>query len=122
MNIVDSCGWLEYLTNGPHADVYAAPLTDTAALIVPSVCIAEVCKKVMTFRGEDTALEIYALMTRGRVAPLDSPTALLAARLGRGYGLPLADSIILATARSLDATLWTQNTHFRTIPGVRFVI
>jgi predicted nucleic acid-binding protein len=121
VNLVDSCGWLEYLTNGPHADVYSVPLTDTGNLVVPSICIAEVCKKVMTLRSEETALEIYTLMTQGHLAPLDSPIALLAARLGREYGLPLADSIILATTRSLNATLWTQDGHFRTIPRVRFI-
>jgi len=121
VNLVDSCGWLEYLTNGSHAEVYAEPLIDTGNLIVPSVCITEVCKKVLLCRGEESAFGVYTLMTQARVVSLDSIIALLSARLGREYGIPLADSIILATARSLNATLWTQDGHFKTIPSVRFV-
>ena len=106
MNVVDSSGWLEYFTDGPNAAAFAKPIHATASLIVPSVSLFEVFKRVMTQRGEDVALEAAAMMRQGRVVPLDDALALEAARLSVERRLPMADSIILATARAHRATLW----------------
>lgn len=121
MILVDSCGWLEYLADGPNAGSYAEPIEGTEDVLVPTICILEVFKKVLQERGEGQALEVSALMQRGRVAALDTTIAMSAAKLSSELGLPLADSVILATARAHDAVVLTQDTHFRGVAGVRFV-
>lgn len=121
MNLVDSCGWLEYLADGPNADFYAGPLTDTGNLVVPSICIAEVFRKVLSLRSEVSAFEAAALMMRGHIVELDASIAIMSARLGNEYRIPLADSIILATSRSRNAVIWTQDTHFKSIASVRYI-
>ena len=121
MNLVDSCGWLEYLADGPLAGFYSEALLDAETLIVPTICIAEVYKKVLSQRGEHHALTTYSLMMRGRAIPLDHHSAIAAAALGHELGLPLADSIILATTRIHQAVLMTHDGHFRNIPGVNFL-
>ena len=121
MNVVDSSGWLEYFADGPNAATFAKPIQATARLIVPSLSLFEVFKRVMTQRGEDVALEAVALMRQGRVIPLDDALALDAARLSVEHRLPMADSVILATARAHRATLWTQDADFKDLPDVRFL-
>ena len=121
MNVVDSSGWLEYFADGPNAAVFARPIQATSTLIVPSISLFEVFKRVMTQRGEDTALEAVAMMRQGRVVPLDDALALDAARLSVEHRLPMADSIILATARAHRATLWTQDADFENVNSVRYL-
>ncbi len=121
MNLVDSCGWLEYYADGPNADFYAPGIEDTENLIVPVICIYEVFRKILQQRGEALALQAVALMHQGFVADLSSPLALAAAKIGAELKLPLADSIILATARAHNATVWTQDAHFKDIEGTRYV-
>ena len=121
MNVVDSSAWLEYFADGPNAAVFAEPLCDIAALVVPSMTIYEVFKVVYRQRGEDAALQAVALMQQGTVVELTASLAMVAAKTSLDTGLPMADSIILATARQHDAQLWTQDEHFRDVPGVRFV-
>jgi toxin FitB len=120
MNVVDSSAWLEFLANGPNAEQFAAPLGDSATLVVPSITIFEVFKVVCRQRGEDSALQVAALMQQGRVVELSPSLAMVAAKTSLDLSLPLADSIILATARLHRATLWTQDRHFASLPGVRF--
>jgi predicted nucleic acid-binding protein len=119
--LVDSCGWLEYLADGPHAATYAKALEKLDEVLVPTICILEVFKKVLQERGEGTALEVAALMQRGTVVELDATIAMNAAKLGSDLGLPLADSVILATARGHHAPVWTQDAHFKGLAGVRFI-
>ncbi len=121
MNVVDSSGWLEYFADGPNAQQFARPIQATTTLVVPSVSLFEVFKRVMTQRGEDAALEAIALMRQGRAVPLDDVLALDGARLSVEHRLPLADSIILATALAHKATLWTQDADFANVPGVRYI-
>ncbi len=121
MNVVDSSGWLEYADDGANAKVFEPPLLDVSRLLVPAVCLYEVFKKVLRDRGEESALALAAHMRHGRIIDLDGDLALEAARLGVELKLPLADSIILATARAHEATLWTQDEDFDGIPGVRFI-
>ena len=120
MNLVDSCGWLEYLADGPNADFYAGSLTDTGNLVVPFICIAEVFRKVLSLRGECAAFEAAALMMRGQVVVLEASIAVLAAGLGSEFKMPLADSIILATAQEFKAILWTQDSDFKNISNVKY--
>jgi len=116
VNVVDSSAWLEYFANTPAAGTFARAIEDTASLLVPTICLYEVTKVVRRQRGAQSADEAAALMTQARVIGLTTELALLAST----YQLPLADSIIYATAQKHRATLWTQNDHFQGLPGVRF--
>jgi predicted nucleic acid-binding protein len=120
MNCVDSCGWLEYFADGKKARFYAKAIENPDSLVVPTIVLLEVFKRIAQQRDEATALQAAAAMQQGRVVDLDTALALAAAVLGVRHGLPLADSVILATARAADAVVWTQDAHFRDLPGVRF--
>ena len=121
MNVVDSSGWLEYFADGPNADFFATGIETVPELVVPSISIYEVFKRVLQQRGEGDALQAVAVMQQGLVVDLDAFLALQAARVSADSGLPLADSVILATARAHDATLWTQDSDFAGMEGVRYV-
>lgn len=120
MNVVDSSGWLEYFADGSNADFFAPAIERPTSLLVPSISLLEVFKRVLQQRDESAALQAVALMQQGQVVDLDGAIALTAARLGTDFGLPLADSVILATARHFNATVWTQDTDFDGLPDVRF--
>lgn len=121
MNVVDSSGWLEYFADGPNADFFASPLQDTGSLVVPAVSVYEVFKRVLQQRDETSALEAVALMQQGTVIDLDVALALTAAKLSLGLRIPMADSMIFATALMHKATLWTQDSDFAAIEGVRYI-
>jgi predicted nucleic acid-binding protein len=120
MNVVDSSGWLEYFANGANADFFAPAIENTAELMVPALSVYEVFKRVLLQRGEGDALQAVAAMLQGRVVDLDTDVALRAARLSVAFKLPMADSIMLATAQRHGATLWTQDADFEGIPGVEY--
>jgi len=120
VNVVDSSGWLEFLADGPNAGFFAPAIERTAELVVPTLSIFEVFKRVLQQRDESQALQAVALMHQGRLADLTAPLAIDAARLSHSARLPMADSIMLATARAYGATLWTQDGDFEGMPGVRF--
>lgn len=121
MNVVDSSAWLEYFAAGPTADFFASAIEAPDELVVPTVTLYEVFKQVARQRDEGDALKAITLMRQGRVVDLTGPLALDAARISAMHRIPMADSIILATAQSCDATLWTQDTHFAQIDGVRYI-
>ena len=120
MNVVDSSAWLEYFADGPNADHFAGAIEEPATLLVPSITLLEVFKRVAQQRSEDAALQCVAVMQQGRVVELDAALALRAAALGRRHKLPLADSIVYATAQAGEAELWTQDADFEGLPGVSF--
>ena len=121
MNVVDSSGWLEYFAEAPNSSFFAPPIKDVANLLVPAITIFEVFKRVLNQKGEQMALEAIAVMMQGQVLPLDATTAISAAKLSHERKLPMADSIILATARSAGAMLWTQDVDFASIEGVKYI-
>lgn len=121
MNVVDSSGWLEYFAGGRNAGFFSRAIEDTTSLIVPTLSLFEVFKRVLQQRGEAAALQAVALMHQGRVVDLDASLALESARLSVAERLPLADSVMLATARAFGATLWTQDSDFEGRNGVRYV-
>ena len=121
MNLVDSSGWLEYFADGPNAPVFAKPLQNPADVLVPTICLYEVYKVVLRQRGPSAALQAVALMRQGRIVELGERIALLAAELGLKHKLPMADSVILATARVHDAHVWTQDADFAGIENVTLV-
>ncbi len=119
MNVVDSSAWLAYFADEPNAQHFASAIEAPDSLIVPSITLLEVFKKVAQQRGEGVALQYVAVMQQGRVVALDSTLALLAATLGARHKLPLADSIIYATAQQGNALVWTQDADFEGLENVR---
>ena len=120
LHLVDSSGWLEYFADGPNAGRFAVPLSEPGRLVVPTVSLYEVFRVVLRERGEDDAIRAAALMGQGREIPLSAALALEAARLAREGRLAMADGIILATARSTGAVLWTQDADFEGMADVRY--
>jgi predicted nucleic acid-binding protein len=120
MNVVDSSGWLEYFAAGRNAGFFARAIEKPADLLVPTLSLFEVFKRVVQQRDEGGALHAVALMQQGHVVDLDAALALSAARLSVDSKLPLADSIMLATARAYDAVLWTQDADFKGLDGVQY--
>lgn len=120
MNVVDSSGWLEYFADGPNADFFMAAIENPATLVVPTVSVYEVFERVVQQRGDEAALQVVGVMLQGKVVDLTTEVALTAAKLGIEHTLPLADAMILATARVHDATLWTQDADFARVDGVRY--
>jgi len=121
VNVVDSSGWIEYFTEGPNSSFFAGAIERVDELIVPAVCIYEVFKWVARERGETQALKAIAHMQLGEVVDMDSKLAVFAARLGLQEKLPLADSIVLATARANEAILWTQDDDFEGLDDVKYI-
>ena len=120
MNVVDSSAWLEYFADGANAASFAKPIEATGTLLVPTLCLYAVFKRVCQQRDEEAALRAVAMMEQGTVVDLDRVTALEAARLSLLHRLPMADSVMLATARRHDAILWTQDADFEQLDGVRY--
>ncbi|MEA2116391.1 MAG: type II toxin-antitoxin system VapC family toxin [Thermodesulfobacteriota bacterium] len=106
MNVVDSCGWLEYFSDGPNAEKFVEPIQDIADLIVPTLSMFEVFKVALREKGEDAALQAIAIMKQGREVDLNSNLAIQSAKLSFDMKMPMADAIILATARYYQATVW----------------
>ncbi len=121
MNVVDSCGWLEYFADGPNAGFFAEAIETTDELVVPIISLYEVFKRILQQRGEGAALQGVALMQQGRVVDLSESLALAAARAGLDLKIPMADSVMLVTARAHEAVLWTQDSDFVGITEVRYV-
>lgn len=120
MNVVDSSGWLEYFADGPGACFFDAPIEDTDHLVVPVLTLYEVFRRIASQRDEGAALQAVAAMQQGQVVDVDAALALEAAQLGRIARLPMADAIILATARRHGAVLWTQDADFEGLDGVKY--
>ena len=120
MNIVDSSAWLSYLAGDDNAEVFAGPIENTKELLVPSITLTEVFRCIARQCEEGAALRVVAHMEQGKVISLDSALAIDAAVYGARHQLPLADSIIYATARKYNAELWTQDADFEGLAGVSY--
>jgi predicted nucleic acid-binding protein len=121
MNVVDSSGWLEYFGKGKNSQFFAPVIQKSDTLIVPTISIYEVFKKIVLQRDEEEALSAIGWMSTGRNIDLSQELALAAGVLSLEYKLPMADSMILATARAHDAILWTQDEDFKDLEGVRYI-
>jgi predicted nucleic acid-binding protein len=121
MNVVDSSGWVEYLTDGKNAEFFSVTIHDTENLATPTICLYEVFKRVLSEYGDEIALDTMGPMWSGQIVDLTPQLALEAARLSFDLKMAMADSLILATARTYNATLWTQNEHFKGIEGVKYI-
>lgn len=114
--VLDSSCWLEFFADTPRADLYANAIEKAEQLVVPVLTLYEVTKKLSREAGDDVASAALSLMQRGTVVPIDTALALAAAT----NGLPLADSLIYATAQLHGAELWTQDAHFGGLVGVKY--
>ncbi|MEE4608023.1 MAG: type II toxin-antitoxin system VapC family toxin [Desulfobacteraceae bacterium] len=120
MNIVDSSGWLAYFADEPNAQNFLLPLSDTPSLVVPTITIYEVFKVVLREAGESDALQAAVAMRKGTVVDLTSSLAIAASKISLEHGIPMADSIILATAKEFDATVWTRDSDFKNMNKVKY--
>ena len=121
MNVVDTSGWLEYFAEGENAAFFAPAIEDSEHLLVPVINVYEVFKKVLQIQGQAMAEIRVADLVKGEVIDLSTSLAMSAATLSAELKLPMADSIILAVAREYKATLWTQDEHFKDMPGVQYL-
>jgi len=121
MNLVDSSGWLEYFADGKNADYFASAIEDMEHLVVSTINIYEVFKRILSQRDEHSALQAVAIMEQGHVIDLSSEIALSAAQISIENKIPMADSIIYATVRTSKATLWTQDVDFEGLDGVQYI-
>ena len=114
--VLDSSCWIEYFRDTLRADLFASVAEASDNLIVPIVTIFEVTKKIR--RELDTTVAAFSesVMSRGCVIDID----LAVVRQAVTLNLPLADSLIYATAQIHNATLWTQDAHFEGLPGVKY--
>ena len=120
MNLVDSPAWLEYFADGPNADFFAPAIERTRDLLVPTIVVFEVYKRVLQQRQEHAALEAVSVLQHGQLIELTASLAIAAARISQHEKLPMADSIILATARARSATIWTQDSDFQEMDRVKY--
>jgi predicted nucleic acid-binding protein len=111
---------MEYFAGGPNAGFFSSSIEDEKNLIVPSVCLYEVFKAILRQSGKKEALEKTAAMRQGKVVDLTAPLAFQAAGLSLQHELAMADSIVLATALTHKALLWTQDADFENLPSVKF--
>ena len=121
MNLVDSSGWLAYFADEPNAKHFLAPLSDSDSLVVPTVTIYEVSKVILRETSENEALQAVVAMQKGKVVDLSAPLAIAASKLSLEHNLPMADSIILATAQEFKAVIWTQDLDFKGLSNVKYL-
>jgi toxin FitB len=120
LNLVDSSGWLEYFADGKNANFFVKAIEDSKELIVSTINIYEVYKKILLEKDENSALQAIALMQSVKVINVGSSIAIMAARLSYELKIPMADSIIYSTARINDAIVWTQDADFKDLDGVKY--
>jgi predicted nucleic acid-binding protein len=121
--IVDSSGWVEYLADGPKAKAYARFFEKDEALVLPTIIIYEVFKKLLKERGISLAEQFFAHARQlvDNTIALDTGLAVQAAQLSSETGLPMADAIIYATANAVQAELITSDAHFSGLSGVTLI-
>jgi predicted nucleic acid-binding protein len=120
VNLVDSSAWLEYFTDGPNAGFFAPAIERSRDLLVPTIVVFEVYKRVLQQRNERAALEAVSVLQHGQLIELTASLAIAAARISQREKLPMADSIILATGRAQNATIWTQDSDFEGMERVKY--
>ena len=120
MNVVDSSGWLEYFAGSENAALFAPAIEDPEQLLVPTITLYEVFKRLIQQAGISVAQTNIGDMLAGQILDLNDSLALSAAQIAVELRIPLADSIILASAREYHAMLWTQDEHFKGLEGVQY--
>jgi len=120
MNIVDSSCWIEYLMGTEIGVNVSAIIENPAELVVPTITLYEVYKKLSLERGEEYALDVISYMQAGTVIELNTGLSLSAAKISQKHKLPMADSIIYATSLHYSAIIFSCDKHFKDIPGIRY--
>ena len=121
MNLVDSSGWLEYFTDGKNAKFFAPIIEDTKKLMVSTINLYEIFKKILKEKDENSALQAIGLMQQAKVVEVNTSIAISAAKISFDKNIPMADSLIYTTARLFNATVWTQDFDFKDLDGVKFI-
>jgi predicted nucleic acid-binding protein len=119
-HLVDATGWLEYFADGPNAGYFAAAIEQPAHLLVPTVVITKVFRRIYLDAGEGEALQAAALLQQGIVVDFDDTLALDAGRIAATDKLALPSAMLVATARRHGALIWTQDDDFADLPDVRY--
>jgi toxin FitB len=114
--VFDSSCWLEVFDGGARTVLFETQAANVESMVVPVITMYEVFKYLRRKFGHDAATRAITYMQRGQVIDMDSALILDAA----SNGLPLADSLIYATAQLHHAELWTQDVHFEELPGVKY--
>ncbi|GHV21089.1 hypothetical protein AGMMS49959_09620 [Planctomycetales bacterium] len=120
MNIVDSSCWIEYYATGTLEKEIIDTIENVDELLVPSIVIYEVFKKILADKTLYDALAAVAHLRRGKIIDLNEELALIAVNESRTHRLPLADSIIYATAKKHSCALWTKDRLFAGLEFVRY--
>ncbi len=126
--VIDSYAWLEYFM-GTEKGRKARAVLDSREheKLTPTICVAEVYAKALKLEGEEGAENRRTFMKiRSAFVSLGEDIAVQAAKLDvslkktiKGWGL--ADSIVLATARSTGCTVVTGDKHFEGLEGVELI-
>lgn len=122
--LIDSHGWIEYITEGPLAKKYAkyTEAANISDFITPSIVIYEVYKKVKFIKGEELALRITSyIINHTRIIDIDKKTSLNAADISIRTKLAMADSMVKAVAEENNAKIITGDKHFKGLEGVIFI-
>ncbi|MGE5807274.1 MAG: type II toxin-antitoxin system VapC family toxin [Ignavibacteria bacterium] len=120
MNLVDSSGWLEYLADGKNAKSFAPVIEKIDELIVSTINIYEIYKKILNEKDENAAIQVMGMMQQAKVIEVNGAIAIQAAKLSFEKKIPMADSLIYITAKLNDATVWTQDIDFKDLDGVKY--
>src|SRR5215510_10515127 len=120
MNIIDSTFWLEYFADTEAGDIISEIIENSKELLVPTITIYEVFKKLLSEKGEDDALLAIAHMKQGKIVDLNDEISLSAAKISNNNKIPMADSIIYATNLKFNSILWTQDKHFEGLKSVNY--
>jgi toxin FitB len=120
MNLVDSSGWLEFFSNGKQAHLFTPIIQNSEELIVSVINKYEVYKKLCLEFNTKQAANSMGAMYLGRLVEVTEEIALTASELSIEFHIPMADSLLLATARIENADFWTLDSHFKDIPGVKY--
>jgi predicted nucleic acid-binding protein len=121
MNLVDSSGWLEFFSDSKNAETFAPAIKNTKELIVSTINLYEVYKKILIERDEKSALEAIGIMQQAKVIDINSSISIEAAKISFQLKIPMADSLIYITAKQNDAVVWTQDYDFKDLDNVKFV-
>ena len=121
MIIVDSCGWLEWFTDGRLADKYQGYLADQDNLLVPAIILYEVYKILKREVGEEKALLAAGYMKNSLIIPLDETLALAVADIALQESLAMADAIIVAVSRFYNCTVISSDSDLKDQTNVKFI-
>ena len=120
MNLVDSSGWLEYLADSKNAKLFAPAIEKTNELLISTINLYEVFKKILVEKDESTAIQVISLMQQAKVMEINSSIAIQAAKFSYEKKIPMVDSIIYITAKQNNGIVWTQDADFKDLANVKY--